>query len=257
MASDAAELDLVARSLSSLELDRDSPVPLYYQLSEHLAQAITGGALPPGTQFANEIDLAHDLGVSRPTMRQAMDQLVSQGLIVRRRGVGTRVVQPRVRRPLELTSLYDDLQRSGERPTTEVIHCEVVAADGEPAERLRVVAGTPVLHLVRLRSARDTPIALMTNFVPAERAPFAAEALLTHGLYELMRSSGTTLHSATQTVGARTASASEALMLQESRGAALLTMQRETLDDTGAVVEFATHLYVASRYSFEIHLVHH
>jgi DNA-binding GntR family transcriptional regulator len=241
--------------LASLAVDRASPIPLWFQVSEHLEQAIGSGALPQGTLLENEIVLAERLGVSRPTMRRAMEQLVNQGLVVRRRGIGTRVVQPKVRRPLELTSLHDDLSSSGQEPATTVLGFETVGAGAEVAGRLGLVEGDPVVHIERLRTARELPIARMTNFLPADVVAFDAEALETTGLYDLLGRSGVHLHSATQVVGARTATAAEARQLEEPRGAALLTMERETLDDNGTTVEYATHLYAASRYSFEISLV--
>ncbi len=243
------------RVVQAFAIDRASPIPLYFQAAQHFEHAIESGALPPGTLFENEIVLAERLGVSRPTMRRAMEHLVDKGLIVRRRGIGTRVVQPKVRRPLELTSLYDDLAGGGQAPTTEVLGFDIVGAGAEVAGRLALVEGDPVVHIERLRSARGNPIAKMTNYLPADVVDFDRAALETAGLYDLLRRNGVHLHSATQTVGARPASTAEARLLGEPRGAALLTMQRETLDDTGTVVEYATHLYAASRYSFEIHLV--
>jgi DNA-binding GntR family transcriptional regulator len=241
--------------LGSFAVDRASPVPLWFQVAQHLEQAIGAGALPQGTLLDNEIVLAERLGISRPTMRRAMEQLVDQGLVVRRRGIGTRVVQPKVRRPLELTSLHDDLVSSGQEPSTVVLGFETVGADSEVAGRLRIEEGEPVVCIERLRCAREQPIARMTNWLPAAVVGFEQEALSTTGLYDLLRRSGVHLHSATQTVGARTATAAEARELGEPRGSALLTMERETLDDHGTVVEFASHLYAASRYSFEINLV--
>ncbi|MEZ5097934.1 MAG: UTRA domain-containing protein [Nocardioides sp.] len=123
------------------------------------------------------------------------------------------------------------------------------------AGRLGCAEDAEVVHVVRLRSARGNPIAKMTNYLPGDLADFTAEDLNQAGLYELMRRRGVHLHSATQIVGARPATPAEATLLHEPRGAALLTMQRVTLDDTGRAVEYATHLYAASRYSFEIHLV--
>jgi DNA-binding GntR family transcriptional regulator len=188
-------------------------------------------------------------------MRNAMQHLVEQGLIVRRRGVGTRVVQPKVRRPLELSSLFDDLSSAGQRPTTRVLGISTVEADDDVAEHLGYDAGAPVLKVVRLRSAEGAPIAKMTNYLPERIGTFEATDLEEHGLYELMRSRGIQLHSATQIVGARSASAAEARVLDEPRGAALLTMQRVTHDDHGEVVEFGSHIYAASRYSFETDLL--
>lgn len=252
MTPNDAAVDRVVRAFA---VDRTSPIPLYFQAALHFERAIETGALPPGTLFENEIALSERLGVSRPTIRRAMGHLVDQGLIVRRRGIGTRVVQPKVRRPLELTSLYDDLAGSDQRPTTQVLSFELLGSDAETARRLRLAEGEPVVHIERLRSARGNPIAKMTNYLPAEIVAFEADDLEATGLYELLRRAGVHLHSASQTLGARSATGPEAKLLGESRGAALLTMQRETMADTGAVVEFATHLYAASRYSFEIHLV--
>jgi DNA-binding GntR family transcriptional regulator len=235
--------------------DRSSPVPLYFQVASHLEQAISSGAIPPGTLFGNEIQLADTMGLSRPTMRRAMQHLVDKGLIVRRRGIGTRVVQPKVRRMLELTSLYDDLSTTGQRPTTRVLSFKHVEADDEVSERLRVAPGDSVVRVERLRSAQDRPIAKMVNYLPDLMVGFDADGLAEHGLYELLRRAGVQLHSASQTVGARNATAAEARLLEESRGAALLTMSRTTFDDRGQVVEYATHLYAASRYSFEIDLL--
>ena len=241
--------------LESFAIDRASPIPLWFQVAQHLEQAITSGDLAQGTLLDNEIALAQRLGVSRPTMRRAMQQLVGGGLVARRRGIGTRVIQPKVRRPIELTSLHDDLSAGGQDPTTTVLRFEAVGADPQVAERLGVPERTPVVRIERLRSALDRPIARMTNYLPAGIVTFGADALATTGLYELLRRSGLRLHSATQTVGARTATAAEARQLGESRGAALLTMERVTTDDQGCTVEYATHLYAASRYTFEITLV--
>ena len=244
-----------ATKMPPLTIDRSSPVPLYFQVAQHLEDAIITGKIPPGTVFDNEVLLADQLGLSRPTMRRAMQHLVDKGLIVRRRGIGTRVVQPKVRRPLELTSLYDDLAGSGQAPTTDVLSFETIAASAEIAEPLGVDVDDEVVRIVRLRSARENPIAKMTNYLPVKAVDFDAEALVEHGLYELLRGQGVQLHSASQTVGARNSTAAEAKLLAEPRGAALLTMQRITYDDHGRVVEYGTHIYAASRYSFEINLL--
>lgn len=245
----------VQKIIDAFVIDRSSPVPLYFQVSQHLERAIESGEIPNGSHFENEIHLAESLGLSRPTMRRAMQHLVDKGLIVRRRGIGTRVVQPKVRRPMELTSLYDDLAGSGQSPTTRVLEVETVETDEEGALRLSTSVGDPVLRIVRLRSAGGTPIAKMTNYLPESVGDFEAADLEAHGLYELMRGRGIQLHSATQFVGARNATASEARLLGESRAAALLTMQRVTYDDHGAVVEYGDHIYAASRYSLETHLL--
>lgn len=249
------QYESVRRVIHGFSVDRSSPIPLYYQVSQYLEHAIESGTIPNGALFENEVQLAEQLGLSRPTMRRAMQHLVDKGLIVRRRGIGTRVVQPKVRRPMELTSLHDDLARAGQTPVTTVLRLDTVAADEDVASRLECPVGQPVLRIVRLRGAGETPIAKMTNFLPDSVGRFEVTDLESHGLYELMRARGIQLHSATQVVGARNATAAESRSLGEGRGAALLTMQRVTYDDHGTAVEYGSHIYAASRYTFETDLL--
>ncbi|MEP7179384.1 MAG: UTRA domain-containing protein, partial [Pseudonocardiales bacterium] len=128
-------------------------------------------------------------------------------------------------------------------------------ASAEVADLLGVAKDAPVIALSRLRSAMDQPIARLTNYLSASRLSVSTDALESHGLYQLLRRSGVQLHSATQVIGARAATAAEARMLGESKGAALLTMQRTAYDDHGTVVEYGNHIYSAARYSFHMSLL--
>jgi len=238
-----------------LSVDRSSPVPLYFQLSQQLEAAIEHGALTPGSLLGNEIDLAGRLGLSRPTVRQAIQSLVDKGLLVRRRGVGTQVVHSQVKRPLELSSLYDDLEAAGQRPATKVLVNTIVPATAEVAAALNVAEDSDVHRVERLRLAHGEPMAYLCNFIPPGLLELNTGQLETTGLYRMMRAVGITLHSARQTIGARGATADEADRLAEVEGAPLLTMQRVTFDDTGRAVEYGTHTYRPTRYSFEFQLL--
>ncbi|MGW7073097.1 GntR family transcriptional regulator [Streptomyces sp. NPDC054855] len=238
-----------------LGVDRSSPVPLYFQLSQQLEAAIERGALTPGTLLGNEIELAGRLGLSRPTVRQAIQSLVDKGLLVRRRGVGTQVVHSQVKRPLELSSLYDDLEAAGQRPETRVLRNTVEPASAEVAARLGIAEGDDVHLVERLRLAHGEPMACLRNHIPSGLLALDTAHLEATGLYRLMRAAGITLHSARQSVGARAATADEGERLAEPAGAPLLTMQRTTFDDTGRAVEFGSHFYRAARYSFEFQLL--
>ncbi|MCK8432944.1 GntR family transcriptional regulator [Streptomyces sp. D2-8] len=246
-----------AHALGSLDfaLDRGSPVPLYHQLAQQLEAAIEHGVLAPGNLLGNEVDLSVRLGLSRPTVRQAIQSLVDKGLLVRRRGVGTQVVHSQVRRPLELSSLYDDLEAAGQAPTTEVVRHEVVPASCDVAAALGVPEGGEVAVLERVRRTHGRPVALLCNYLPVSLLDLDGARLESTGLYRMMRSAGITLHSARQTIGARAATAEEASRLDEQEGAALLTMQRTAYDDTGRPVEYGTHLYRAARYTFDFQLL--
>jgi DNA-binding GntR family transcriptional regulator len=237
-----------------VSLDRTSPVPLYYQVATRLQQQIEDGSMPVGSRLENEVELADRLGVSRPTMRRAISYLVERGMLIRKRGVGTQVVHPKVRRPVELTSLYDDLLKSGQEPRTEIREIEVRPATDVVAEALGIRFGTEVTWIERLRYAGDEPLAIMHNAVPLDVLPLRREDLERSGLYDLLRGAGHVPRMANQIVGAKNATAAEGKILGEPRGAPLLTMTRTAWDAGGKAVEYGSHLYRASRYSFELNL---
>jgi len=242
-------------SAASITVDRYSPVPMYYQVAQQLEHAIETGELPPGTRLDGELALAQALGVSRPTLRRAIEYLVDRGYLVRRRAVGTQVVHPKVRRPVELTSLYDDLTASRKDPRTTVLSLERVQATDRVAHALGLEDGVEVVAMERLRYADGQPLAIMRNWLPVGLVDLDREQLERSGLYQLMRSAGISLHLASQTVGARSASTAEARLLQGDKGEPLLTMSRTTYNENGQPVELGDHIYRASLYSFEIVLV--
>ncbi|MFF9771968.1 GntR family transcriptional regulator [Streptomyces sp. NPDC014636] len=236
-------------------LDRRSPVPLYHQLARQLEAAIERGALIPGDLLGNEVDLSARLRLSRPTVRQAIRSLVDKGLLVRRRGVGTQVVHSQVRRPLELSSLYDDLESAGQGPTTRVLRNERIPAPAGVAAALGLPEGAEVTVLERLRRTHGLPVAFLRNHLPASLLEPDTERLESTGLYRMLRSAGITLHSARQSIGARGAGAEEAALLDEREGAALLTMRRTAYDHAGRPVEYGSHVYRASHYAFAFQLL--
>jgi DNA-binding GntR family transcriptional regulator len=124
-------------------IDRSSPVPLYHQLAEQLTAVIENGTLKPGDAFENELALADRLDLSRPTVRRAIAELVGRGLLVRRRGVGTTVANQVIHRRDELTSLYDDLDRRGSKPTTTILAFDPARVDARAAAAMGLPADTP------------------------------------------------------------------------------------------------------------------
>ncbi|GAB3619744.1 GntR family transcriptional regulator [Glutamicibacter endophyticus] len=239
-----------------IPIDRSSPVPLYHQVVQGIEQAINDGSLPAGTRLENEIELAQRLNLSRPTMRKAMDELVRSGLLVRKRGVGTQVVSSQVRRHLELSSLNDDLMRAGKKPSTTLLSFSHEEPDEQVKEQLQLPAGVKVYHFTRLRSAGGKPLALMENWVRDDAVELSEASLSTHGLYDLLRGAGINFRLAQQRIGAANASTEQAKALGMEPHAALVTMQRTAVDDTGRNVETGSHVYRADSYSFEMTLVH-
>jgi DNA-binding GntR family transcriptional regulator len=230
-------------------LDRASPTPLHAQIAEPLARRIESGELAAGTRLENEIAMARRLQVSRPTARRALESLAQRGLIVRRRGAGSSVTPAPLHRTMRLGSIYDDLVEAGREPRTSVLEWRIERAPSAVAQAMGIHADADVVHVRRLRTARDDPVAILTNWLPPDIAPSPAE-LAERGLYSLLREREVIPAIGVQQVSARLATEAEARLLGEPPGSALLALQRTAYDGASNVIEFGQHVVRASMYSF-------
>ena len=243
---------MVAERLA-VRIDRASPVPLWYQLADQLGGAVRDGVLRPGDAVENEVELARRLGLSRPTVRRAMQDLVDRGLLVRRRGVGTTVAPTRVHRRAELSSLHDDLLRTGRAPGTTVLSM-AVTRDHEAAAALELPPDTPLLTIVRLRTVDDRPLAVLHNWLPPELSDLTEDELATTGLYAALRTRGAVPVVARQSVGARMPTPEERRRLGLRGTKPVLTMTRTAFGSQGEPIEHANHCYDAEAYALEMTL---
>jgi GntR family transcriptional regulator len=249
--------DRAAAVQLDVTLDRTSPTPLYHQLATAIEAAILDGTLAPGDRLENELSLTTRLGLARPTARQAIQELVQRGLLVRKRGVGTQVVHSPVSRETRLTSLFDDLDKAGRRPSTRVL--ELTTGPPDPHVQATVGGaitgdGAELVRVRRLRSTDGVPLAILTNHLPPRHQVSEAD-LCDRGLYECLRAMGVHMKIAHQSVGARLLTDEEATLLEEQTPAACLTMERVVYDDTGRFVEFGQHIYRSSMYQLQSSLV--
>jgi GntR family transcriptional regulator len=240
----ARQLDIV--------LERNSPVPLYHQLAQSIEHAIVVGDLVPGDRLENEMALTTRLGLSRPTARQAIQELVKKGLLVRKRGVGTQVVGSQFRRDERLSSLNEDLTKAGKKPSTTLLHFSVGKPDQEIRDALEQtdIADAEFTKVRRLRFADDVPLAILTNYIPA-RYQLDETELKSRGLYACLNSLGVRLKIAHQRISARIMTDEEAALLSEEQPAACLTVDRLAYDDVGQLVEFGRHVYRATHYTIQ------
>lgn len=235
-----------------IEIDRSSPVPLYFQISRSLEDAVDRGDLTPGERLPNEIEFAELLAISRPTMRRALDDLVEKGMLTRKQGVGTRVANAQVRRRVALTSLHDDLTAAGRQPGTQVLAFDAACVDRHAARALGLPGDEPVVHCERLRLADGRPLAILRNWLPARFNDITPADLETAGLYELLGRRNGRPAVARQRITALPAGAPEAKLLGVKRNAPLINMQRTAFDAAGHAVEFADNLYRADNYAIEV-----
>ncbi|MCI9886955.1 GntR family transcriptional regulator [Micrococcales bacterium 31B] len=205
----------------------------------------------PGDRIENEVDLAQRLGLSRPTVARAVNELVAKGLLVRRRGVGTEVANPNFSRRIGLTSLHADLLNCGRQVRTNLLRHDWVV-DPVRAERLGAPAKADLLFIERVRLADAEPLAVMRNWLPAERATFKTSDLETCGLYDLLAAQGVTVSQAEQHITARLVTPHEAELLRVRRGSAALTLVRLARDTYGAAIELGEHTYRGDAYTLDL-----
>jgi DNA-binding GntR family transcriptional regulator len=239
-------------AVPAIRIDRTSPIPLYFQVTAQLEAAIDAGDLAPGDRLPNEIVLADTLGLSRPTMRRALEELVDKGLLVRKRGYGTEVASTQVHRRVELTSLYDDLDAAGKSPTTEVLKFDPACVNATAAAAIGAAGSAPLVYVERLRYADARPLALMHNWLPPSYADLSKDELASDGLYRILRSRGVQPQVAKQRITAHAASQREARLLKIRRGRPLIAMQRTAYDADGRVIEYGDHVYRADGYAIEV-----
>jgi len=142
-------------------------LPLYAQVEQALAAQIASGALAPGEQLPPEAALAARFGVSRITVRKAVEGLVGRGLLEIRRGKGTYVAPPKIRQELtELSGFVEDMQALGRTPAARVLDKRVMVAGKDVAARLALPAGTRVYRLERVRLADGVPVSFDETYLP-------------------------------------------------------------------------------------------
>ncbi len=239
-------------------LERSNPLPLYYQLKEVLKQQIRAGHLAPHLAIPSEPELVAQYHVSRATVRQALTELVHEGLLYRQHGRGTFVCEPRVQQNIsELTSFTEELRRRGRRPGGMLLVGELVRGSQTVREQLRLNDEEQVVRLERLRLADDTPVAYEIDYLPHPRAANVyqrAKETAEGSLYSLMSSEGLHPYIAEQTFRADTASAREAELLCIPSNEPGIRLICTAFDETGLPIEYTEAFYPGSHYDFQLTL---
>ena len=238
-------------------LERSNPLPLYYQLKEVLKQQIHAGHLAPHTAIPSEPELVAQYHVSRATVRQALTELVHEGLLYRQHGRGTFVCEPRVQQHTltELSSLSDELRRRGKRPGGMLFKSELVRGSHSVREQLRLTDEEQVVRLERLRTANETPIAYEIDYLPYPRATGVyqrAKEVADGSLYSLMTTEGLHPYIAEQSIRADTPSEREAEILRIPASTAGVRLTCTVFDDTGAPIEHTEAFYPGDQYDFQV-----
>ncbi len=240
-----------------LNLRREGPLPLYYQLKTVLLREIKGGRWQPDAQLPTETELARRFGVSKITVRQALRELVGEGLIRREQGRGTFVERRRLQQgPRELTSFTDEIRGYGLVPASRVLEQGDSDAPAAVASALGIAQDARVFRLRRLRLANREPMGVQTAYIPLDLVPgIAAIKFAGASLYDVLESRyGLFPATARETYCVTLVKRDIAALLRVSARSPAMTAERVTFLADGRPLEFVQSLMRGDRYSVAIDL---
>lgn len=238
------------------KLDKDSPVPLYYQLKEVLQGMIDEGDLTPGDPVPSERDICERFGISRMTASKAVSALVDEGILYRERGRGTFVAFPKPTcTSSRLTGFSDNIRAAGLAAETRILAFEEEEASRSIREALVLTPQeSTVYNILRLRYVEQEPFSLENAWVPKCRFPSLTRNLLEgKSLYVLMREHfGMQLSYARQTIEPVLCSDFEATQLDLDSGTPVLLFRRVAYAEPQMPVEYSKCIYRGKRFKYEI-----
>jgi GntR family transcriptional regulator len=241
------------------KVDRSSYVPYYIQVMEALTDYIHHGDAQAGEQLPGEPELCRLFGVSRTVIRQALKELEYEGLIIREKGKGTFIAEPKIRESLfqELTGFYQDMVAKGHAPFSKVLKQMVVSASPRIATYLKLPFETPVIQIDRLRFVQDEPIVFVSSYLPHALCSKLLEADLSErSLYEYLEQEyDLVIARGTRVLEAGLANQYEAELLGVRAGAPLIILDSVSYLDDGTPLEFYHALHRGDRSRFEVELI--
>lgn len=235
-------------------IDKTSPIPIYYQLESFIKNQIEAGFILPGENIPSEREYAESYGISRMTVRQAINSLVNEGLLYRKKGSGTFVSEKKIEQPLQgLTSFTEDMKKRGMTPTSKLIHFEIIPANSFIANELKIREYAPVYEIKRIRLADGEPMALETNYLSANLVKGLTEEEVKASIYSYVEEKlGLRITHAEQLIESVRATEEHEKLLFIEKDHPMLYIQRNTFLHDGTPLELVKSVYRGDRYKFQI-----
>lgn len=237
-------------------LSKVEGIPLYVQIRESIRKDIVDHLLSPGQKLPSEDELAQKYGVSRMTVRQGIMDLIDEGLIYRRHGIGTFVAQPQVERDHSgLTNFFESSRQKGIEATMQVLIADILPARLKVAKALNLKEGELAIRIKTLRFADGIPVTVHDAYVPYKIFPqLLQEDLEARHLWDYMELYGHPVKRAVQRLEAREADEEIAAFLDIEVGSPILYKERTVFSDDGTAVEFTYCYNRGDRYSLTVTL---
>ena len=244
-------------------INRTPHMPLYLQLKERIQDEIVSGFFEVGDKIPTEKELEEKYEISRTTVRQAIEELVLEGLLYKRQGIGTFVSEPKPEFALgKLTSFTEDQKRRGYQPSSDRMSLDLVLPTLRVANKLEIAENyqsSQIYELIRLRFADNKPVGIhSTYFFESNRFSFDdvdhESKLQDFSLYRFFEKHGLYPVNADESIEAVSANLLEAELLEVSPKSPLLLVARTTYDNFSSPIEFSKMVYRADRYRYVVSL---
>lgn len=237
------------------KLNENSPIPLYFQLQEILRKKIQTGEYRNGTIIPSETELQKMYGVSRITVRSAIEGLVFEDLLIRKQGVGTMVAPKRVVEDFSsLKSFTEKMEAQGVEVCTEVLEVKWIGASERIAEHLQIEPEEKVLNVYRLRYIDNEPIALFSSYLPGKLG-IGEDEDFSRSMYRLLEQKyGYRIVGGERIIEAASAEEGEAKLLKIKPGDCVLLIRNTAVDADGNLLEYAEGIYRSDRYKYVVKL---
>jgi len=235
-----------------------SDIPLYYQLISIIKRNISVGLLKPGDLLPSETELCETFGISRTTVRQAIGELEAEGLVIRRRGKGTYISEPKLRRKMEdIYSFTNEMRTLGLRPYSKIVEFLEITPQLDLVENLELKnKDSRVYKIVRLRMANDEPLLIETTYVPVYVYPGLTEDMLKNeSLYSLLKEkAGVIPFEAEESYESIILDREVSYMLHCPKSSSGFFIERKARTQTGEVYEFTQSILRGDRTKFVVKL---
>jgi len=233
-------------------IDKKSPIPAYYQLKNKILEKINSGEYIENSLIPSERELSELLGISRMTVRQALNQLVSQGILCREKGKGTFVAKSKIEQK-NIMSFSDTVKKKGMVPTTQVLRLEKEEAPDEIKEILKLKDSEPIYIIKRLRLANNKPVGIEENFIPEKYCPSLDKFDLTGSLYNLLKEEYShTIYYLENTIEAAKPSKEEKELLDIPSSVPILKISSTVFTTSDLKLLYEKSIYRSDEYKYNI-----
>jgi len=235
-------------------IDKKSPIPAYFQLKNMILQQIREGKYPEGSLIPSERDLGEVLGISRMTVRQALNQLVSEGVLYREKGKGTFVSKSKIKQR-NIMSFSETVRNRGMIPSTQVLCFEKIQNRADIGEILELQENEGLYRIKRLRLANELPIGIEEAFIPERYCPRLEDHNLKMSFYKILKEQySLVVTSMDCSVDAAKATTEEKKLLRLTNAVPVLRIASISYNDSGTKLFYEKNTYRSDEYNYNVRI---